>query len=202
MNDKPLIVWDFDDVLFPLTEAWFSHVGRKFQTEVKAYDQIVKNPPLDIMGISLDEYLESLDTFRNSEIALNIEPKKVILNWFAVYGSAYRNEVLTARPLNTLDIAKEWLSKHLPNYFQGFGFVPSARPGIDISGYPKSKRAFLEKEGMSPQFLIDDKAATIDDVSQMPGVKAILYPAPWNEAYGKSPDPQKLMNGAAHDQAL
>ena len=195
MNPKPLIVWDFDDVLFPLTEAWLKASGRTMQSRIVQYEQFTENPPNKIMGIPLSEYLESLDAFRLSPEAQTIEPKKVILNWFAIYGSAYRNEVLTARPLHTVTAAKSWLAIHFPNYFQGFGVVPAARPGVDISGYPQTKRAFLEAEGLKPQFFIDDSNSNISDVALMPEVHTILYPAPWNRAHGGNLDPQKLMNG-------
>jgi hypothetical protein len=202
MNKKPIIIWDFDDVLFPLTENWFNQVGAGMQSRITRYEEVTVNPPLELMGLSLDDYLGSLDSFRLSDFAQTIKPKKVIQNWFAVYGSAYENEVLTARPLHTLEAAKTWLANYFPNYFSGFGFVPSARPGVDISGYPKSKRAFLEAENMRPQYFIDDKAETVADISAMGGIHAILYPAPWNAARSLSSDPNILINGAAHDQAL
>jgi len=195
MRHKPLIIWDFDDVLFPLTESWFAHRGKQMQSQITSFTEIIENPPHTLMGITIEAYLESLDSFRISNEAQEILPHKDIQNWFAMFGSDYNNEILTARPLHTLDAAKEWVARHFPNYFQGFGFVPSPRPGVDISGYPASKRAFIEEVGLKPQYFIDDKAKTVADIAQIPGVKSILYPAPWNAARGLSTQPQQLMNG-------
>lgn len=180
---KPLIVWDYDDVLYPMMEAWFIAAGRKIQSHVDHFKHISENPPHNLMEINLSKYYESLDRFRNSEQALAIAPKNEITNWFRQNGGRYRHFVLTARPLHTLESAQKWLNNFFPGVFEGFGFVPSQRPGHDLSQYHRSKREYLEKEELSCTYFVDDKVSTVNDVAEIQGVTAITYPQPWNHAW-------------------
>lgn len=193
---KPLIVWDFDDVLFPLTEAWFTVCGPKIQSRITHFHQITENPPHLIMGISLEYYHESLDNFRNSEEAQLIQLNPNISDWLRINGAAYQHFILTARPLNTIKAAQCWLGNNFSEPLAGFGFVPAGRTGQELSGYYRSKQDYLMGEGMLPNYFIDDNATTINAVAKgSHGAVTILFPAPWNRAWSDKENIQALLPG-------
>lgn len=192
---KPLIVWDFDDVLFPLTEFWFAAYGHRIQSKITQYDQITENPPHVIMGISREQYHESLDQFRNSEQAQSLQINRKILEWLGVNGTAYKHYILTARPINTIKSAQKWLKNNFFEPLEGFGFVPAERPGQDLSGYYRTKQDYLKGEGIQFEYFVDDNPVTINAVANIHTATTILFPAPWNAAWADQRNIQALLPG-------
>ena len=67
------IAWDVDDVLNELMFYWFEDCYKNEHNNIKQnFKDLVNNPPQDILGISNDEYLKSLDRFRISEKGRNL----------------------------------------------------------------------------------------------------------------------------------
>lgn len=192
---KPLIVWDFDDVLFPLTEFWFAAWGQKIQAKITRYDQITENPPHKMMEISLNQYLETLDQFRNSEQAQSLPLNPTIFDWLQVNGAFYNHFILTARPLHTIEVAQNWLNNNFPEPLEGFGVVPAERAGQDLTGYYRTKQDYLEGEGIKFDYFIDDNPVTIGAVSKIHRAATVLFPAPWNVAWAKRRNIQALLPG-------
>ena len=107
------IAWDIDDVLNDLMRCWFEQSWLVTNPEYKLeYEDLKQNPPHDILGISLKEYLISLDNFRVSESARKMQPVKEILDWFIKYGSSYRHIALTARSLETIPVLSNWVFRY------------------------------------------------------------------------------------------
>jgi phosphoglycolate phosphatase-like HAD superfamily hydrolase len=174
------IVWDVDDVLNDLMHAWFTSVWKPAHPDSQlSYRDIAENPPYQSLGISRSEYLVSLDEFRLSEQARRMEPNAAVLGWLRSYGDSYRHVALTARPLDSAPAAAEWVFRHFGEYFRCFGLVPS-RPGTQVPLYDRDKGDFLEWLGRA-DFFVDDSTDNIA-LAQRAGIKAILYPQPWNGA--------------------
>ena len=78
------IAWDIDDVLNSLMLEWLKY----FTTETEAtvlYQELLKNPPHKILGITKQDYLASLDNYRG-QFYQNLQPRQEILNWFEEFG--------------------------------------------------------------------------------------------------------------------
>lgn len=172
------IVWDVDDVLNDLMRAWFtqtwlpSHPGCALK-----YDDITENPPDRVLGISRSEYLESLDSFRASDAARRMPPNREIAQWLSRQGRRCRHIALTARPVENVPHAAEWVFRHFGAYVRAFGVVPSrSQPGSPV--YDRTKDEFLTWFG-GASVLVDDSAENIS-AARAAGFEGILYPRPWN----------------------
>ena len=180
-KNKPTIVWDVDDVLNPLTQAWFEGSWRSQHSGCTvAYDQIVDNPPHALLGISRELYLESLDEFRMSDAYSLMEPVPAVLDWFRSYGAMCRHVALTATPLRTAPGSADWVLRHFGEWIRSYNFVPSKRPGVPLPEYDRTKEDFLAGLGRG-DILVDDSPQNIEGAVRV-GLKTILIPQPWNQS--------------------
>jgi len=176
----PTLVWDIDDVLNNLMEAWFTTVWLPAHPDRSLrYQDILDNPPYHSLGVTKAEYFQSLDAFRESVQAHKMAPNPVIVAWLGEHGRSYRHVALTARPLASSPAAAEWLFRHFGQYFRCFGVVPS-RAGASTPIYDRDKSDFLRWLGEA-DCLIDDSAENVAAARKL-GIPAVLYPQPWNGA--------------------
>ncbi|MBI5579771.1 MAG: hypothetical protein HY895_11505 [Deltaproteobacteria bacterium] len=173
------IVWDIDDVLNDLTRAWFETVWIPMHPDCRlGYHELKANPPHELLGVSKEEYLASLDRFRLSQEAASRVPDKSLMGWFRAHGQRYRHIALTARARDTVCPALQWLLAHFGEWFQAFGFVPSKRPG-QSSGQPdRSKGDYLAWLGKADIF-IDDSPDNCFAAERL-GIESFLVAQPWN----------------------
>jgi hypothetical protein len=172
------IVWDVDDVLNDQTRVWLE--GHWLPTHPECalkYTQISENPPHRLLGVSLTEYLASLDGFRFVG-ADRLDPVPEALCWFRQHGQRFRHVALTATPLRAAHISAAWVIKHFGHWIRSFGFVPSAREGEDLPVYDGSKAEYLRWWGKA-NVLVDDNPVNVDAARNL-GVEVVLMPRPWN----------------------
>ncbi len=174
------IVWDVDDVLNGLMREWFE---REWKREGPAcavqYDDLTANPPHEVLGVTLKEYLESLDRFRVSQKAWEMAPNREVVQWFRDHGTQFRHIALTARPLNSAGPAAEWVMRHFGDYIRVFAVVP-CRGAPDEPVYDRRKSEFLEWWGRG-DILVDDSPENVAAAERI-GVQGVLFPQPWNGA--------------------
>ncbi|MDO8673369.1 MAG: hypothetical protein Q7O66_18330 [Dehalococcoidia bacterium] len=177
------IVWDVDDVLNDLMRDWFENrwLGLHPNCSLR-YEDIVENPPHRLLGVSVDEYLSSLDSFRLSGAWLQLTPVAEVLAWFREYGSRFRHVALTATPLSCANISAAWVTQHFGMWIRSFNFVPSSRPGQNVLTYDQNKAEFLRWWGRA-DVLVDDSPANVNAARDM-DIQAILAPRPWNDGKG------------------
>jgi phosphoglycolate phosphatase-like HAD superfamily hydrolase len=174
------IVWDVDDVLNNLMQAWLEEAWRPAHPGCRvSYAEIRENPPHRVLGIEESEYFASLDEFRQSPAARRMQPNAAILGWLRSYGARCRHVALTARPLSGTPPAAEWLFRHFGSYFRCFGVAPS-RPNPETPLYDRNKGDFLTWLG-GVDFLVDDSPDNVRAAEAL-GIGAVLYPQPWNHA--------------------
>ena len=173
------IIWDIDDVLNDSMRTWFEKCWRPAHPECTLrFEDLTENPPHRLLGISGQEYLDSLDAFRLSPLAEAMAPDARLTAWFSVNGSSFRHIALTARPRRTVSPAIDWMLHHFGRWFQTFSYVPAARPG-EAPGHPDHEKAgFLSWLGKADYF-IDDNTENINAARQM-GITAFLVARPWN----------------------
>lgn len=179
------IVWDVDDVLNDLMRAWFSEAWKPSHPACGLrYSDLTENPPDRVLGIARMEYLDSLDAFRMSARARSMPPNQAVLHWLRNFGAGYRHIALTARPLDSAPHAAEWTLRHFGDYMRSFCVVPT-RLGADAPAYDRDKADFLEWFGKADIF-VDDSEENIRAVERL-GIRAVLYPQPWNRSVQSVP---------------
>lgn len=175
------IVWDVDDVLNDLMKNWLEICWlKKHKNCSLTYNDITENPPNELLGVMLKDYLESLDKFRISKEADNMNPVSVVKSWFEKNGSFYRHIALTARPVDSVSYASEWVFRHFGKWIRGFLFVPACREGQNMPNYDKNKKEYIKWLGKG-DLLIDDNPKNINDAEEI-GLNGILFPRPWNKS--------------------
>jgi hypothetical protein len=174
------IVWDVDDVLNDLMYQWFTHSWLVAHPGCRCrYADLSANPPHECLGTTRDEYLHSLDEFRKTDRAQRMRPSPEILNWLRNYGSRFRHVALTARPLESAPDLANWVLRHFGAWIRTFGVVPT-RFGEHEPVYDRNKAEYL-RWFRSGDILVDDSMENIRQAEEL-GLKALLYPQPWNKS--------------------
>jgi len=188
---RPTIVWDVDDVLNDLTWCWFHECWLPHHPGCAVtYAEIHQNPPHELLGVGLEEYLASLDAFRLSERARHLTPNPAIARWLLEHGEPFRHMALTARPLAFAGGAAEWVFRHFGAHIRCYGVVPTRLdPAAPV--YDRDKADFL-RWFREADYFIDDAEANIAAVAGL-GVKTILFPQAWNGATHSVDDALKLL---------
>lgn len=175
------IAWDVDDVLNDLMLAWLEQKWKAEHEDCTLrYGEITENPPQKLLGVSIDEYLRSLDEYRLSALYQQMVPVKEIMEWFDRYGNNFRHIALTATPLVAASASAQWVFKHFGSWIRTFHFVPSKRAGQNIPEYDAGKSAFLQWIAKVDVF-VDDSPANIKAAESI-GVRSILWPRHWNDS--------------------
>lgn len=173
------IVWDVDDVLNDLMQSWFEEAWLPSHPRCELrHDNIVENPPHQLLGITVEEYQSSLDGFRLSEAGRQLSPSTEVVEWFQRYGNRFRHIALTATPLSCAPASAAWVTRHFGTWIRSFSFVPSARSDQNIPVYDQSKADFLRWWGRADA-LVDDSPSNVTAARSL-GIEAVLVPRPWN----------------------
>jgi hypothetical protein len=173
------IVWDRDDVLNDLMRCWLEQWWKPTHPECKVhYEDLTENPPHRILNISLEEYLRSLDDFRLSHLAAEMEPFPEVLAWFRKFGHQFRHMALSATPLETAPAAAAWTFRHFGVWVRSFHLIPAIREGHPVPQYDTDKGAYLHWLGKG-DVLVDDSPINLESVRRY-GIAGLLIPKPWN----------------------
>lgn len=174
------IVWDVDDVLNELMYQWFTFSWLPENPDCSvAYEELIKNPPHEVLGISLETYLISLDEFRRTDRAVNMEPNPEVLAWMGKHGDMFRHIALTARPLETAPDVAHWVMKHFGAWIRCVGVVPT-RSAVNVPVYDRTKGEFLKWLSCG-DVVVDDSIENLAQTQAL-GLKTLLYPQPWNRS--------------------
>jgi hypothetical protein len=172
------IVWDVDDVLNDLMYQWFIYCWLEETPSCRVtYAELSGNPPDEALGISRTTYLNSLDAFRRTDRARNMEPNAEVLGWMRQHGARFRHIALTARPLESAPDVAHWAMKHFGAWIRNVGVVP-ARAAEDIPVYDCTKGEYL-KWLRCGDIMVDDSIENVRQ-AQLLGMRTLLYPQPWN----------------------
>jgi hypothetical protein len=175
------IVWDVDDVLNNLMKDWFeNHWLPGHPGTAISYEEITENPPHRLLGISVNEYLNSLDEFRLSESGRNLEPVKEVVQWFKEHGRNFRHVALTATPLKAAPLSSFWVMSHFGTWIRSYNIVPSAREEQGNPLYDQGKDEFLRWWNKG-DILVDDNPSVVGMIEESE-MKVVLMPRPWNKS--------------------
>ncbi|MBF0520452.1 MAG: hypothetical protein HQK92_12105 [Nitrospirae bacterium] len=170
------IVWDNDDVLNDLMRQWFN---QKWLAEnhncTVCYEELTENPPHRILGITVTQYLQSLDEFRLSQKYQEMEPVREVMEWFKRHGESFRHIALTATSFACAHISASWVIKHYGKWIRTFHFIPAMRPNESHTVYDTDKASFLK-------WLDKDCTIVDDSITNIADCNGVLFPRPWNGA--------------------
>ena len=174
------VVWDVDDVLNDLMYQWFTRAWMAEHPNCRlSYADLSDNPPHLALGVDREEYLTSMDAFRRTTEATNLEPNIEVLSWFREHGGHFRHVALTARPLETAADVAHWVVHHFGTWIRCFGFVPT-RVGEGVPIYDRDKGEYLHWLGRG-HVLVDDTLENIRQAKAL-GLKTLVYAQPWNRS--------------------
>ena len=173
-----IIIWDIDDVLNHLMNSWLSDWQQETNDHSIKFTNLTENPPHNILGINLESYYESLDVFRNSEIARSQKPNQVLIEWFRKYGSLHTHIALTARPLQTMANQAWWIYHNFGQWIHTVAVVPALRD-TETNQRFKNKAQYIQWLGKGDIF-VDDNAENVAAVAKL-GLRSFLFPQPWNK---------------------
>ena len=173
-----VIIWDIDDVLNNLMDSWLTTWQQEPNSDAISFSELTENPLHKILGIDLETYHISLDTFRNSEKAKKLKPNRSLLKWFSEYGSRHNHIALTARPLNTMSNQAWWTYQNFGESIHTVAVVPTLRD-------PKTRQTFKNKAEYigwldKGDIFVDDNTENVAEVTKL-GLKSFLFPQPWNK---------------------
>ncbi|MGH8047533.1 MAG: hypothetical protein ACREKL_09825, partial [Chthoniobacterales bacterium] len=181
---KKRIVWDLDDTLNTLTHSWLDwFYARNRDARRVRFEDLRENPPNALLGIPMQDYLDSLDAFRISPEARDMQPVPAVRDWFREHGFCFEHHVLTARPIATIPHASGWLFTHFGRWIRHFHFVPARRVGDVVPDENEPKARVIERLGGAEAF-VDDSPANLEGAGDVVA-NCILVPQPWNGAKGE-----------------
>ncbi len=173
------IAWDVDDVLNECMRTWLQTAWLPAHRGCAVtYEQIVENPPCSIVGCTKAEYLASLDKFRQSDAARQMQPIPQVLQWFQQHGSRLRHVAVSAVPLSAAHLSAAWVFRHFGRWIRSFHFIPSPRDG-DPAPYDRSKGEALRQWATIDAF-IDDNPDNLASAERF-GIRTFCFPRPWNQ---------------------
>ena len=172
------IVWDVDDVLNDLMRDWFEQSWRPaHETWRISYDDLLTNPPHELLGTSLTEYQLSLDAFRRDRLE-SLQPVPEAIDWFQQHGHKACHAALTAVPLWAAPLSAAWVMRHFGRWVSSFNVVPSRRAGEAPHSHAATKKEFL-KWWRKADALVEDNPANLAGAEEL-GIRIFLVPQPWN----------------------
>lgn len=173
------LVWDVDDVLNDLMRIWLEEWWHPLHSGCMIdFESINKNPPHQLLGVELDEYLQSLDDFRLSGRYQEMTPNSKVLEWFKRRGFSFRHIALTSVPRCAAPVSAAWVTNHFGNWIRTFHFVPSPRKAEVLPEYEATKADFLKWLDRADIF-VDDNAINVHEVKSL-GFNSFLVSRPWN----------------------
>ena len=175
------IAWDVDDVLNDLMRTWFETWWRpQHPDSILNYEDIKKNPPRQLLGVELDEYLQSLDDFRLSGHYEQMQPNPNVLDWFKRHGPSFRHIAVTSVPRLAAPVSASWVIRYFGDWIRTFHLVPSPRPGDIPTTFESTKAGYLKWLNRVDIF-IDDNEKNVYEVKAL-GIRSFLVYQPWNSS--------------------
>jgi hypothetical protein len=181
-----VIMWDVDDVLNDLMGEWFRSSWQKTHPECPMeYSLITSNPPHELLGVPKEEYLESLDAFRQNNFK-DLKPLPEMLDWFSLHGHKARHIVVTSVPLKSAHCSAEWVFTHFGRWIRSFNIVPSPRPGDAPETGSTTKAEYISAFDRI-DIVVEDSPETLRSMEDL-GIQTVTVPRPWNQSFGVTTD--------------
>lgn len=170
-----LVAWDVDDVLNDLTLRWADWAG--FSISMLAPPTGDPSSWISSQGINHNEYLASLDHFRDSEYP-GLEPNEAVLDVLRGWPRWRTTHIaLSATPLFAQAIVASWTMRHFGHWLRAIWFCPSPRT-TDPRGTTQHSKGDVLNGFRNSTLLVDDSVSNLE--SAQATSRVVLYPRPWN----------------------
>ncbi|GEM_PF-4689914 len=168
-NKKPILIFDFDDVLVDVTRGFLRFYKQKQGLEAE-YEKIETDLAL-LLNITEDEELRLWDRFFESEEYLSILPHSQALKTLEKLREKFDLIILTNRVDRFRQSAIKWIERHLPGYFSKVLF------SVDFPEGKQSKGAICAE--LAVELLVDDEPKNILSCVDH-NIPVVIYDCPWN----------------------
>ena len=181
------LAWDVDDVLNELMRTWLEVWWRPQHSGCMLnYEDIRENPPHQLLGVKLDEYLQSLDDYRLSGLYEQMQPNPEMLEWFEKHGSSFRHIAVTSVPRVAAPVSASWVIRHFGDWIRTYHFIPSPRSAEILPKYDATKTDYLRWLNLV-DILIDDNKQNVTGLKTT-SIQYFLVSRPWNSSLLKMED--------------
>jgi hypothetical protein len=172
------ICFDIDDTLNNLMEEYLKWFNKIYSSNTPiSYNEIIDNPPHEILRISEKHYRQTLYQFRMINYKYLI-PDPNVLKWFKKHGHRAHFSVLTSAFKDCIPVVANWVFLHFGEWIRTFAFVPSAIDENDIHNvYDIDKAGWLHRNNVD--IYIDDNPITCWKVS-LCNIKSHCVKQPWS----------------------
>ena len=194
------LIWDVDDVLNDFMRCWFEQWWRPKLGSKLCYEELVSNPPHNILGITLEEYRDSIDGFRLSGLFEEMPPRPELKNWFSEYGHLFRHIALTGVPRLTAAASASWVFRHFGDWIRTFTFIPSERLGQDFPVYDLTKVDRIKWLSKADVF-IEDNEANIEEAHKL-NIHSFVVSRPWNSSTTKVDEILQELNRMSNNKGV
>jgi len=178
-----VIMWDMDDVLNDLMGEWLRSSWLITHPEcAMEYSMITCNPPHELLGVHKEEYLKSLDAFRQNHFK-DLKPLPEMLEWFSLHGHKARHVVVTSVPIKAAHYSAEWVFTNFGHWIYSFNIVPSPRPDDPPVVGANTKADYLRANFSRIDLVVEDNPETLESMKSQ-GIDTVTIPRPWNGAQG------------------
>ena len=169
LEKKPVIVFDFDDVIIDVTKGFLQFYKDKGEF-AGDFEKIETDISL-LMKITQEEELKLWDRFFDSEEYLSLLPNPHVLEVLEKLKERFELVILTNRVNRFRESAMSWIKRHLPDYFSKVLFA------LDFPEGKRSKGQICSDLGAI--LLIDDEPKNIFSCIEH-SIPVVVYDSPWN----------------------
>lgn len=171
---KPVIVFDFDDVLVDVTRGFLKFYADRREF-VADYEKIETDISL-LMKIAEEEELKLWDRFFASNEYLSLKPSPQTVKTLEKLRESFELVILTNRTQRFRQSAITWIEKHLQGYFSKTLFA---------SDFPEGKRSKGSIcADLGATLLVDDEPKNIFSCIEH-DIPVVVYDSPWNRKLPK-----------------
>lgn len=169
---KPIIAFDFDDVLVEVTRNFLRFYNKEFIVD---YEKIEKDIA-SLIKITEEDELRLWDKFFASNEYLSIAPTIQQRETLVKIKDKFNLVILTNRSERFRKSLIKWVERHLPGYFSEVLFCADFPKGRQTKGFICSE--------LKIKMLIDDEPKNIISCLEY-NVPVTIYDCPWNKKLDK-----------------
>jgi uncharacterized HAD superfamily protein len=171
---RPVIAFDFDDVLMSFQSGFIAFHNRMYGTAL-AYEDVTSYDARAYQ-CNFETFTERVHLFYQSPDHKEVTPIPGSIEALQSLQNHYLLDVVTSRPAVVRDCTHAWTDRFFPNVFRSLHFTNGFGATDDVP--KRSKSEVCTDIGAS--ILVDDALEHAVDVAQK-GIPVLLPDRPWNQ---------------------
>ena len=171
---RPVIAFDFDDVLMSFTRGFIAFHNRMYGTAL-AYEDLISYDATPYQ-CNFETFTERVHLFYRSPDHAEVAPIPGSIEAIRSLQDRYLLDVVTSRPAVVRDRTHAWTNRFFPDIFRTFHSTNGFGASHDA---PKRSKSTVCKE-IGASILVDDALEHAVEVAQK-GIPVLLPDRPWNQ---------------------